>query len=319
MRNPYLLIRPFLRREAVLSSRIEDTQASLSNLFFYEASRSTKPDEDIVDVANYVDALEDGLDMVGTGPIRMDLINELHSVLLRDARGEHIAGSIRNGPVWIGHASLPRGQATYAPPPPEYLPYLLADWEQFVGESTILPPLIQCAKMHYQFEAIHPYFDGNGRMGRLLITLFLCAKGVLSQPLLYLSAYFERDRDSYYNRLLNVTKTDNWLPWIAYFLTGVTEQADDALRRARCIRDLHENLRSELYRRRLSGSVFPLLDMMIEQPVVTTEMVAKKLKLTSEGARRALNRLTQLDIVECHFDTWPHIYVLTDLLDILDA
>ena len=241
--NPHLLITPFLRREAVLSSRIEGTQASLTDLFRYEASEAGRPSKgDVAEVANYVTALEHGLERLNDLPICVRLANEMHEVLLRGVRGSGwLLGSLRSSQVYIGAPGTPIEEATYVPPPAHLVRDLLLDWENFVNQDTLLPPLIQCALMHYQFEAIHPYIDGNGRLGRLLIVLFLCAKGVLTQPLLYLSAYFERDRAAYYDHLLRVSVTGDWQAWIGYFLDGVVEQARDALHRARRLRDLHSH------------------------------------------------------------------------------
>ena len=222
IQNPHLLIRPFVRREAVLSSRIEGTQASISDLFRYEASGSRRPRVDVEEVANYVQALDHGLDLLEELPISVRLINQVHSVLMSGVRGgERRPGELRDGQVWIGPFGTPIEEARYIPPPPGLVRDLLFDWERFVNESDALPALFQCAMMHYQFEAIHPYLDGNGRIGRLLITLFLCAKKILPTPLLYLSAYFERDRNAYYDQLFSLSATGDWETWIVYFLRGV--------------------------------------------------------------------------------------------------
>ena len=242
--NPHLLIRPFVRREAVLSSRIEGTQASISDLFRYEASGSRRPSGDVSEVANYVQALDHGLDLLEELPISVRLINQVHSVLMSGVRGgEKRPGELRDEQVWIGAPDAPIEEARYIPPPGNLVRDLLFDWERFVNESGALPPLFQCAMMHYQFEAIHPYLDGNGRIGRLLITLFLCAKKILPTPLLYLSAYFERDRNAYYDQLFRLSATGDWEAWVVYFLRGVAEQARDALLRVRRVRDLQDQKR----------------------------------------------------------------------------
>ena len=318
--NPRLLIRPFMRREAVLSSRIEGTEASLSDLFLYEASEKGRPTGDVAEVANYVRALEHGLDLLNELPICPRMSNEMHRILLRGVRGSGThAGNVRDRQVWIGPPGTPLNQATYVPPPPSFILDLLLDWERFVNEDILMPPLVQCALMHYQFEAIHPYIDGNGRLGRLFITLFLCSKGVLPQPLLYLSAYFERERQAYYDHLLDVSHTGNWSRWIGYFLDGVTEQAQDALRRARRVRNLHENTKDILQSHRESGNALLLLDKLFEQPAITAPAASFLLDITPAGARRILERLCSLDILEFNANTWPHSYVMRDLLDILDS
>jgi Fic family protein len=206
--DPHLLIRPFLRREAVLSSRIEGTQSSLSDLFVYEATKGSKDRTgDAREVANYVMALEYGLEQLDRLPISMRLINQIHGRLLERVRGKDKGpGELRTRQVWIGEQGTKVEEARFVPAPAEMIRDLMTDLEVFMNEELEMPPLIKAALMHYQFEAIHPYLDGNGRVGRLLITLLLCAEDVLPTPLLYLSAYFEKHRDEYYERLLNVSE-----------------------------------------------------------------------------------------------------------------
>ena len=319
--NPYLLIRPFMRREAVLSSRIEGTQASISELFQYEASGSRRPKGDVEEVANYVRALDHGLNLLEELPISVRLINQVHSILMRDVRGgEKRPGELRDGQVWIGSADAPIEEARYVPPPADLVRDLLFDWERFVNECDTLRPLFQCAMMHYQFEAIHPYLDGNGRIGRLLITLFLCAKKILPTPLLYLSAYFERDRNAYYDQLFRLSATGDWESWIVYFLQGVAEQAHDALLRVRRVRALHEKKRQVLLERRESANALLLLDEIFARPVMTAGEAARLLDVTPAGARRILERLEQAGIVvEGVGSKWPKLYIATDLLHVIEA
>ena len=319
--NPHLLIHPFMRREAVLSSRIEGTQASISDLFQYEASGSRRPRGDVEEVANYVEALDHGLNLLAELPISVRLINQVHSVLMRGVRGgEKRAGELRDGQVWIGSAGAPIEEARYVPPPADLVRDLLFDWERFVNECDTLRPLFQCAMMHYQFEAIHPYLDGNGRIGRLLVTLFLCAKKILPTPLLYLSAYFERDRNAYYDQLFRLSATGDWESWIIYFLQGVAEQAHDALLRVRRVRALHEQKRQVLLERRESANALLLLDEIFARPVMTAGEAARLLDVTPAGARRILERLEQAGIVvEGIGNKWPKLYIATDLLHVIEA
>ena len=321
IQNPHLLIRPFVRREAVLSSRIEGTQASISDLFQYEASGSRRPRGDVEEVANYVEALDHGLNLLAELPISVRLINQVHSVLMRGVRGgEKRAGELRDGQVWIGSAGAPIEEARYVPPPADLVRDLLFDWERFVNECDTLRPLFQCAMMHYQFEAIHPYLDGNGRIGRLLVTLFLCAKKILPTPLLYLSAYFERDRNAYYDQLFRLSATGDWESWIIYFLQGVAEQAHDALLRVRRVRALHEQKRQVLLERRESANALLLLDEIFARPVMTAGEAARLLDVTPAGARRILERLEQAGIVvEGIGNKWPKLYIATDLLHVIEA
>ena len=316
--NPHLLIAPFMRREAVLSSRIEGTQASLSDLFIYEASR--RPRGDVLEVHNYVRALEEGLRLLDDLPISLRLVNQSHSTLMPGVRGQDKRpGEIRNAQVWIGSAGTPLRDAHYVPPPPALVLDAMSDWELFANEEMEMPPLVQCALLHYQFEAIHPYLDGNGRMGRLLIVLFLCAKGVLRTPLLYLSAYFESDRQRYYDELFNVGVTGDWSRWLDYFLRGVTEQARDALLRTRQVRELQEQYRDLLQDRRESANAMRLVEILFARLYMTAPLASQLLGVTQAGARRILERLVALGIVQMEPDAWPRLYAAVDLLEIIEA
>ena len=316
--NPHLLIAPFMRREAVLSSRIEGTQTSLSDLLLYEASR--RPRGDVLEVHNYVRALEEGLRLLDDLPICLRLVNQTHSTLMSGVRGQDKRpGEIRNAQVWIGSAGTPMRDARYVPPPPGLVLDAMSDWERFANEEMEIPPLVQCALLHYQFEAIHPYLDGNGRMGRLLIVLFLCAKQVLRTPLLYLSAYFESDRQKYYDELFNVSVTGDWGRWLRYFLDGVTEQARDALSRTRQMRELQEKYRDLLQERRESANALRMVDILFAQPYMTAPRASQFLGVTQAGARRLLDRLVVLGILKMNPDTWPRLYVADQLFEIIQA
>lgn len=317
--NPHLLIRPFLRREAVLSSKIEGTQASISELFMFEASGAQRDPRDAREVANYVHALELGLELLNELPLCIRLINRVHQRLLLGVRGEQaVPGELRTGQVWIAPLGTPIHEARFIPPPANLVPDLLADWERYVNEDLRIPPLVQCALMHYQFEAIHPYFDGNGRIGRLLIILFLCTKQVLPTPLLYLSAYFERNRDAYYDRLYDVSSTGNWQAWLEFFLEGVAQQARDAVVRSRRVRQLQQRYRDLLQERHESGNAFSLLDELFANPFMTAPRASAVLGLTPAGARRVLERLAQTGIVEYVSGAWPRLYVARELLQAIE-
>ena len=318
--NPHLLIRPFVRREAVLSSKIEGTQASLSELFLFEASGERRPTGDVAEVANYVRAFDHGMALLDKLPICTKLMNEIHMVLMRGVRGaDKRPGELRTDQVWIGSPGTPIEEARFIPPPPLYVLDQLGDLERFVNDEIQMPPLIQCALMHYQFEAIHPYLDGTGRIGRLLITLFLCERKVLSIPLLYLSAYFERDRDKYYDRLFKVSETGDWGSWLEYFLEGVAEQAVDALLRTRSVRELKENYRRLLQERRESSNALRLVDELFARPYMTTPIATRLLGVTYAGARGILERLALAGIVEEIPDRWPRLYVARKLLELIDS
>ena len=316
--NPHLLTQPFMRREAVLSSRIEGTQASLSDLYLYEASRRARGD--VLEVRNYVEALEQGIGLLDELPICMRLINRLHATLLSGVRGEQkLPGEIRNRQVWIGRADTPLEGARFVPPPPSHVREAMADWELFANEDLQMPPLIQCALLHYQFEAIHPYLDGNGRIGRLIIILFLCATKVLPVPLLYLSAYFERDRQTYYDQLLNVSVTGDWNAWLDYFLRGIVQQSHDSVSRVRQMRELQEEHRSILLSKRSTANALALADLLFTWPYITAPVASEILGITNAGARRILDRLAEAGLIRSVPDTWPRIYVAQRLVDIIDA
>ncbi len=315
--NPNLLIRPFMRREAVLSSSIEGTQASISDLFIYEASGIRR--RDVVEVSNYTRALDLGLDLLNMLPISLRLVNRVHESLLTGVQGdEKRPGELRNAQVWIGHQGADIRDARFVPPPPHMLSELLLDWERFVNEESDLPPLVQCALMHYQFEAIHPYLDGNGRVGRLLIILFLCAKRVLSEPLLYLSAYFEKDKNQYYDQLLGLSQTGEWNVWLDYFLKGVAEQSQDALDRVRRIRQLQDRYRLDFQDRRASANTLRLVDQLFASPYVTGPWAARVLNVSQTGARRIIDSLVSYGVLEEVEGMWPRVYVARELLEAIE-
>ncbi len=222
--NPHLLMRPFIGQEAVLSSRIEGTQATLGELLASDAGLAVKRNpDDLGEVGNYVKALEYGVSRLATLPLSLRLVRELHERLMDQVRGNAATpGQFRHSQNWIGPAGCTLQNAAYVPPPPDRLIECLGAWEIFLQDRQ-MPPLVQAALMHYQFEAIHPFLDGNGRVGRLLIPLFLIERKVLSTPLLYLSAFFEATRQEYYDRLLSVTLEGQWEPWLEYFLNGIAK------------------------------------------------------------------------------------------------
>lgn len=233
--NPYFLIRPYIRQEAVSSSRIEGTQTSLSDLFYFEASGQKEPKpSDVLEVKNYVRAMEYGLERVKTLPVSVRLIREIHNILMEGVRGEHrTPGELRTSQNWIGPPGCTLNDATYVPPPAEEMRTAFSDLEKYIHSNPEEPPLVQCALIHYQFEAIHPFLDGNGRIGRLLISFFLCERGYLPQALLYLSSFFEKHRDEYYSRLLAVCQKTDWRAWLEFFLRGIAVQAQDAISKAK--------------------------------------------------------------------------------------
>lgn len=299
--NPHLLIQPYTRREAVLSSRIENTQAGMDDLFYFEADESEPPRvPDVQEVANYVRALEYGLKRLESLPISGRLLREVHERLMAGVRGGHATpGEFRRSQNWIGPPGCTLMDATYVPPPADEMMEALAAWERYLHGEPKEPPLIQCALMHYQFEAIHPFLDGNGRVGRLMITFLLCERGVLPLPLLYLSAFFERHRDEYYARLLAVSRRGDWRGWVEFFLRGVTVQARAACDNAGAIVDLHRELLERV--RTASGAprITPVIvEHLFRNPVVSVARLADQLDTHYRSVQRGVTFLEKLGIVE---------------------
>jgi Fic family protein len=304
--NPHLLIDPFIRREAVLSSRIEGTQASLADVYAYEAGQLVLPGfpavahvADVREVVNYVSAVEYGLERLNTLPVSLRLVRELHERLMRGVRGEHMTpGEFRRSQNWIGPPGCSLNDATYVPPPVPEMDAALAAFEKYLhADADLNAPLVRLAMIHYQFEAIHPFLDGNGRIGRLLIILLLISWNLLSLPLLYLSAYFERNRSEYYERLLAVTQQGAWRPWIVYFLRGVTEQSRDAAGRAKRLQDLQAGWRGRLIAQRAPARAMNLVDHLFHTPVLTIPRVQKLLGVTYHAAQSNVERLVAAGIL----------------------
>ncbi|MDE0046967.1 MAG: Fic family protein [bacterium] len=295
--NPHLFIRSFVRREAVLSSRIEGTRTTLAELLAAEADAKRAADSaDLREVANYVAALEYGLDRLGTLPLSLRLIREIHERLMRGVRGDAATpGEFRRSQNWIGPPGCTLNEASYIPPPPDELMGCLDALERFLHDDR-LPVLVQAALAHAQFQAIHPFLDGNGRVGRLLITLLLTERRVLPSPLLYLSAFFEETREAYYAHLLAITETGAWDDWLVYFLRGVHLQADDALARIGHLDILFESWRDDLGDA-LSPRLEEALGLFVQNPFWTVSEIGKSLGVAYTTARRAVDRLEEAGIV----------------------
>jgi Fic family protein len=316
--NPHLLIAPYVRREAVLSSRIEGTRASLSDLLLDEVDAERAPDADTQEVRNYVAALEYGLERLGELPLSLRLVRELHERLMRGVRGDKATpGEFRRSQNWIGPAGSTPATAPYVPPPPVEMMESLADWEIFLHDRERFPDLVQCALMHEQFEAIHPFLDGNGRVGRLLITLFLVERGRLSQPLLYLSDYIESRRQEYYDALQRVRTDGDWHGWLRFFLAGVEETARSAVQQASQLMDLRE-----AYRQRLSHkpTALKLLDELFVNPYITASRAARILGVSDPTARQAIALLVKEELLgEVTGRSWRRLYLARPILQILEA
>jgi Fic family protein len=315
--NPNLLIAPYIRREAVLSSRIEGTRASLSDLLLDEAESNQPGDSDVREVRNYVAALEHGLLRLRELPLSLRLVRELHERLMQGVRGEQATpGEFRRSQNWIGPAGSTPATAPYVPPPPDLLMGCLASWETFLHDRESFPDLIQCALLHEQFEAIHPFLDGNGRVGRLLITLFLVERGRLAQPLLYLSDYIEAHRQQYYDMLQRVRTEGDWLGWLDFFLTGVEQTARAAVRQASRLMDLREHYRQRLSRR---PNALRLLDELFVNPYLTAARAAKILNVSDPTARQAIAYLQGEGVLgEMTGRRWGRTYLARPILEALE-
>jgi Fic family protein len=303
--NPYLLTQPFLRREAVLSSRIEGTRASLVDLYAFEAELPLfgEPSEarrdDVQEVQNYVRALEHGMERLEDLPISVRLLREMHAVLMEGVRGAHRdPGEFRRVQNWIGPPGAEIGEATYVPPPPGEISAALGTLERYVHEDTGLPPLVDIALVHYQFEAIHPFLDGNGRIGRLLITLMLIERDLLPEPLLYLSAYFERHRGAYYDHLLAVSQKGAWEEWLLFFLRGVLTEARDASRRAGRLIELRETYRERFQKVGGRINLLAAIDHLFARPVTDIRELEGTLGISFEAARRLVALLEGEGVLE---------------------
>jgi Fic family protein len=321
LKNPYLLIGPYLRREAVSSSKIEGTQSSLSDLFYYEASETKRPKiPDVKEVQNYVSAMENGIGLLQELPISTRLICKMHLALMSGVRGEHgTPGELRRSQNWIGPPGCSLDEAVFVPPTVEEMNVALGELEKYINADQKEPFLVQAALIHYQFEAIHPFIDGNGRIGRALITLFLCQKGTLSQPLLYLSEFFEKYRDEYYRRLLLVSQKGDWHNWFAFFLRGVIRMAEDALINSKSILDLHDRYMQLINQeRKVPEIVHRLLGEVFTSPVISIAKLSRKWAVPYNSLKAGIVRMERLGILrEVTGRHRNRLYASDELLKIL--
>lgn len=290
--NPDLFVAMYVRREAVLSSQIEGTQSTLEDLLAaqLEPSAPGLPD-DIDEVVNYVSAMNYGLERLATLPPSKRLIREIHAELLRTGRGAHrLAGEFRQNQNWIGPENAPIERATFVPPPVPQMQVALDDFERFLNDDHQLPVLVRVGLAHAQFETIHPFLDGNGRVGRLLITFMLVHHGVLHRPLLYLSHYLRQNRAEYYDRLTAVRRRGDWEGWLRFFLRGVAGVAEEATGTARSILSLRE-VHRELIQGSVGVSGLRLLDLLFERPLVNVNLVKDRLGVAFATANNLVSQL----------------------------
>jgi Fic family protein len=299
--NPDLFVFMYIRKEAVLSSQIEGTQSSLQNLLAAEA-RLADPDApaDVAEVVNYVKAMNHGLSRLAELPVSVRLIRELHVVLMKGVRGGKLApGELRTSQNWIGPAGCTVREAVFVPPPPHEVPQALADLERFLHSENSLPVIVQAGLAHAQFETIHPFLDGNGRIGRLLITFLLTQRRLLARPVLYLSHYLKRHRAEYYERLQAVRDAGDWEGWLAFFLRGVAEVATEATQTAAAVLRMREDYRSRITEKlgRAAGNGHRIMEKLFDHPIVTVATVRKWLDVTPAGANNLVNRLVDVGVL----------------------
>lgn len=327
MANPRLFVRPFIHREAVLSSRIEGTQADIVDLYAYEAgqlplpgAKPSPPESDVREVLNYVRALEYGLERLSTLPVSLRLLRELHERLMEGVRGGQAApGEFRRSQNWIGRPGCTLNEATYVPPAVPETHEALDAFEKYLHVENELPPLVRLALIHYQFEAIHPFLDGNGRIGRLLISLLLVSWNLLPLPVLYLSAFFERRRQDYYDLLLAVSERGTWREWVLFFLRGVAEQSRDAITRAKRLQDLQSEWRERLTQARASALLLRLADSLFESPMLTIPEAQRRLGVRHyNSARKSVEKLVAAGILQPVGDTsYGRVFQSQEILRII--
>jgi Fic family protein len=297
--NPDLFVAMYVRKEAVLSSQIEGTQASLIDILNIDGQTHVEP-QDVEEVVNYVHAMKYGLSRLETLPLSLRLLKEIHGTLMDGVRGgDKSPGEFRRSQNWIGPAGCSLTTASFVPPPPLEMEKAMNELELFLYIESELLPLIRIGLIHAQFETIHPFLDGNGRMGRLLITFFLCQQKVLIKPLLYLSHYFKKNREEYYGKLTRIRTHDDWEGWLKFFLNGVAEVADEAFILARGIIDLQQRMQVRI-REVYPGNInaFHLLAKLFEQPVVDIRQVQKVIGTTYPTASSLVKGFESLGILK---------------------
>jgi Fic family protein len=298
--NPDLFVFMYVRKEAVLSSQIEGTQASLLDVLEVEARLKTENPFDVEEVINYVAAMNHGLARLATLPVSLRLMREVHERLLTGVRGsQRNPGELRRVQNHIGPPGCALERASFVPPPPDRLLETLSELERYIHEGNGLPVLIRVGLIHAQFETIHPFLDGNGRIGRLLITLLLCEQKVLQRPLLYLSYYFKRNRTEYYDRLQRVRDRGDWEGWLLFFLRGVLEVAQEATETARLIVRMREEHRSRIMDTfgRTAGSALRVHESLFHRPILSVQQVAELAQVQYSNANALVGQLMEAGLL----------------------
>lgn len=319
--NPSLFLSPLATQEAVLSSKIEGTEATLEEVLEYEAlpQKGGKKAEDIQEIINYRQAMLYAVNYLRDHLINLNLCRNIHYGLLDSVRGRDKArGEFRKTQNWIGKHGSAIEQATYIPPPPDRLMEFLSNLENYIHADE-KDRLVQLAIVHAQFEIIHPFLDGNGRVGRILIPLFLVEKGMLSSPVFYISAYLDEHRDIYYEKLNNITQNNNWEEWIAFFLTAIIEQSKSNTQKAKAILDLYEEMKQEIAQLVRSQFSIRALDTIFESPILSSTVFIKRSGIPKASAMRILHALKERGILATLVEAKgrrPVVMVFGKLIDI---
>ncbi len=319
--NPDLFVAMYVRQEAVLSSQIEGTQSTLDDVLAFELDLKNRSlPQDVEEVVNYIRAMNHGLDRLQSLPLSLRLIREIHDELLRAVRGsDKRPGEFRTEQNWIGEGKVPITRATFVPPPPTEMHRALDNFEHFLHDEDSLPALLQCGVAHAQFETIHPFLDGNGRVGRLLITFLLCQRGVLHRPLLYISAHLKRHRAEYYDRLMAVREQGDWEGWLQFFLRGVAETAEEATNKAHAIVRLREAERASIQARESGMGGMRLLDLLFRRPFVNVRLVEDQLHVSYVTASKLVDEFVDLGILnEITGRPRNRVFRYTPYLDLFD-
>lgn len=297
--NPDLFVAMYVKKEALISSQIEGTQASLVDILDTDNTESIEKNNDIADVVNYVAAMDYGLKRLETLPISLRLIREIHAKLIKGVRGStKNPGEFRKTQNWIGPKGCTLQTASFVPPSVPNMIDSMSDLENFIHNDEYIPPLLKIAMIHAQFETIHPFLDGNGRMGRLLITFWLCEQKILSQPLLYLSYYFKKNRTEYYDRLMDVRFKGAWEEWIKFFLNGVAEVADEATQTAKRILELKEDISHKIADENMGNNAQRLLDYLFYSPVVARNDIVEEFGISSPTAGDLIESFCNIGVLK---------------------
>ncbi|MDN7024012.1 Fic family protein [Methanoculleus sp. FWC-SCC1] len=300
--NPDLFIAMYMKKEALLSSQIEGTQASLKGVLEFEANLKPRDNiNDLREVINYLRAMDDGLKQIKSTPISLNLVKDIHRILIKGTRGsDRQPGNFRTVQNYIapsGATSI--SDAVFVPPPPQRVDDLMKDLEDFILSKDSTPPLIKIALIHAQFETIHPFLDGNGRMGRMLITFYLCWKGILARPLLYLSIYLKRHREEYYRILNNIRTDGEWEAWLTFFLRGVVEVSNESLASAKEVIRLKDDVVDTLLKNNIGGAnAVKLVYALFDEPIITAPEAAKVLGVSGPAAYQLIKKLEDIGILK---------------------